>query len=201
MDSADSLHLQIEAMKLAFADVWRNVADPATMKVTTAQMLDAGYLAARAKLIDMKRTQEHTAGIPRDGGTVYLTTADEKRDDALVHPVQLQGLRLRHRRAGHRHQPAEPRRAASRSSPGIPNQVGPRKRPFHTIIPGFLTRDGQPVMSFGVMGGNMQPQGHMQMITRLVDYNQNPQACSDAPRWIVNPDFTREPRGRAARAR
>jgi gamma-glutamyltranspeptidase/glutathione hydrolase len=70
------------------------------------------------------------------------------------------------------------------------NQVAPGKRPFHTIIPAFLTKDGAPVMSFGVMGGNMQAQGHVQMVTRLVDYNQNPQACSDGPRWIVNPDMT-----------
>ena len=74
--------------------------------------------------------------------------------------------------------------------PGHPNEVGPRKRPFHTIIPGFLTRDGEPVMSFGLMGGNMQSQGHVQLITRLVDYRQNPQACADAPRWIVNHDFS-----------
>jgi gamma-glutamyltranspeptidase/glutathione hydrolase len=74
--------------------------------------------------------------------------------------------------------------------PGHANQVGPRKRPYHTIIPGFLTREGEPVMSFGVMGGNMQPQGHIQMVIRLVDYRQNPQACADAPRWIVNADFS-----------
>jgi gamma-glutamyltranspeptidase/glutathione hydrolase len=74
--------------------------------------------------------------------------------------------------------------------PGHPNVVGPRKRPYQTIIPGFLTRNGQPVMSFGVMGGNMQPQGHIQMVIRLVDYNQNPQACTDGARWIVNHDFT-----------
>ena len=74
--------------------------------------------------------------------------------------------------------------------PGHANEVGPRKRPFQTIIPGFLTRNGQPVMSFGVMGGNMQPQGHIQMVIRLVDYNQNPQAASDGARWIVNHDFT-----------
>jgi gamma-glutamyltranspeptidase/glutathione hydrolase len=74
--------------------------------------------------------------------------------------------------------------------PGHPNQVGPRKRPYQTIIPGFLTREGKPVMSFGVMGGHMQAQGHVQMVTRLVDYNQNPQSCTDAPRWIVNTDGT-----------
>jgi gamma-glutamyltranspeptidase/glutathione hydrolase len=68
--------------------------------------------------------------------------------------------------------------------------VGPRKRPLQTIIPGFLTRGGKPVMSFGVMGGAMQPQGQVQMVVRLADYRQNPQSCSDAPRWIVNPDST-----------
>ena len=68
---------------------------------------------------------------------------------------------------------------------GHPNEVGPRKRPFHTIIPAFMTRDGRPVMSFGVMGGDMQPQGHVQMVTRVVDYHQNPQAAADAPRWKI----------------
>ncbi|MGZ5583205.1 MAG: gamma-glutamyltransferase family protein [Usitatibacter sp.] len=189
VDSADSLHLQIEAMKLAFADVWRNVADPAAMQVSAAQMLDGDYLAQRAKLIDMKRTRQHTAGIPKGGGTIYLTAADEKGmmlsfiqsnymgfGSGVVVPGT--GISLQNRGAGFS------------LKPGHPNQVGPRKRPFQTIIPGFLTRGGQPVMSFGVMGGNMQPQGHIQMVTRLVDYNQNPQACSDGPRWIVNPDYS-----------
>ncbi len=189
VDSADSLHLQIEAMKLAFADVWANVSDPATMRVTTEQMLDAGYLAERARTIDMKRTREHTAGIPKGGGTIYLTTADEKGmmlsfiqsnymgfGSGIVVPGT--GISLQNRGAGFS------------LTPGHPNQVGPRKRPFQTIIPGFLTRGGQPVMSFGVMGGNMQPQGHLQMVTRLVDYQQNPQSCTDGPRWIVNTDFS-----------
>jgi gamma-glutamyltranspeptidase/glutathione hydrolase len=70
-------------------------------------------------------------------------------------------------------------------APG-PNQVAPGKRPFHTIIPAFLTKDGQPVMSFGVMGANMQPQGHMQTLVRMVDYGQHPQAACDAPRWRYN---------------
>jgi gamma-glutamyltranspeptidase / glutathione hydrolase len=188
-DSADSFHLQLEAMKLAFADTWRHVTDPAAMEVTPAQMLDDGYLASRAKAIDMKRASDPVAGIPKGGGTIYLTTADERGmmlsfiqsnymgfGSGVVVPGT--GISMQNRGAGFT------------LKRGHPNDVGPRKRPFQTIIPGFLTRDGEPVMSFGVMGGNMQPQGHLQMIVRLVDYNQNPQSCSDAPRWIVNPDFS-----------
>ena len=189
VDSADSLHLQIEAMKLGFADTWRHVADPAAMEVTPAQLLDDAYLAGRAKAIDMKRAQVPDAGIAKGGGTVYLTAADEKGmklsfiqsnymgfGSGVVVPGT--GISLQNRGAGFS------------LEPGHPNQVGPRKRPFQTIIPGFLTRNAQPVMSFGVMGGNMQPQGHLQMVVRLVDYNQNPQACSDAARWIVNTDWS-----------
>jgi gamma-glutamyltranspeptidase/glutathione hydrolase len=189
-DSADSLHLQIEAMKLAFADTWLNVCDLGMSRVTPAQMLDDAYLASRAKAIDMKRAQHPAAGeIPRGGGTVYLTTADERGmmlsfiqsnymgfGSGVVVPGT--GISLQNRGAGFT------------LERGHVNEIGPRKRPFNTIIPGFLTRDGQPVMSFGVMGGNMQPQGHIQMVIRLVDYKQNPQACTDAPRWIVNHDFT-----------
>jgi gamma-glutamyltranspeptidase/glutathione hydrolase len=183
------VHLQIEAMKMALADTYAHVTDPAAMVVTPAQMLDAAYLETRAKKIDMKRTQEHKAEVPRGGGTIYLATADERGmmfsyiqsnymgfGSGIVVPGT--GISMQNRGAGFS------------LTPGHPNEVGPRKRPFQTIIPGFLTRNGQPVMAFGVMGGNMQAQGHVQMVTRLVDYNQNPQACSDAPRWIVNNDFS-----------
>jgi gamma-glutamyltranspeptidase / glutathione hydrolase len=188
-DSADSLHLQIEAMKLAFADVYAHVSDPDTMRVKPEELLDDGYLAARAKAIDMKRAQEHKTGIPKGGGTVYLTAADERGmmlsyiqsnymgfGSGIVVPGT--GISLQNRGAGFV------------LEPGHANRVGPGKRPFQTIIPGFLTRDGEPVMSFGVMGGAMQPQGHIQMVIRLVDHHQNPQACTDGARWIVNTDFT-----------
>ncbi|MCB4786138.1 gamma-glutamyltransferase family protein [Delftia sp. Lp-1] len=187
VDGVASQHLQIEAMKLAFADIYRYVAD-ADMEVTPAQMLDDAYLASRARLIDPRRAQDFKAGNPVRGGTIYLTAADE--NGMMVSFIQSNfsgfgsgvvepsfGISLQNRGHGFGTDPQHPNRA---------NLVGPGKRPFHTIIPAFLTRDGQPVMSFGVMGGNMQPQGHMQTVVRMLDYRQSPQAACDAPRWRVN---------------
>jgi len=184
VDGADSQHLQIEAMKLAFADAYRYVSDPRTMEVTPEQMLDDAYLAGRARLLDMKRAQEFGAGNPAKGGTIYLTAADE--DGMMISFIQSNymgfgsgcvepsfGVSLQNRGHGFSLRPG-------------PNQVAPGKRPFHTIIPAFLTRDGKPVMSYGVMGGNMQPQGHLQTLVRMVDYKQSPQAACDAPRWRFN---------------
>ncbi|MCO5399910.1 gamma-glutamyltransferase family protein [Ralstonia soli] len=189
VDSADSQHLQIEAMKLAFADLYKYVADPRSMEVTPEQMLDDAYLDARARLIDMGRAQVPTFGMPRAGGTVYLTAADE--NGMMVSFIQSNymgfgsgvvvpgtGISLQNRGFGFS--------MGARSA----NVVEGGKRPFHTIIPGFLTKDGQPQMSFGVMGGDMQPQGHLQTLVRMLDYKQQPQAACDAPRWKVNRDFT-----------
>jgi gamma-glutamyltranspeptidase/glutathione hydrolase len=187
VDGVDSQHLQIEAMKLAFADVYKYVAEPSSMEVSVDQMLDDSYLASRAKLIDMKKAQDFGAGNPVKGGTIYLTAADE--DGMMVSFIQSNymgfgsgcvepdfGISLQNR--GH----------AFSVQAGV-NQVAPGKRPFHTIIPAFLTKDGQPVMSYGVMGANMQPQGHMQTLVRMLDYQQNPQAACDAPRWRYNAGF------------
>ncbi|MFM7025247.1 MAG: gamma-glutamyltransferase family protein [Limnohabitans sp.] len=184
VDGVASQHLQIEAMKLAFADVYRYVADPRSMEITPAQMLDEAYLASRARLIDMKRAQAFAPGNPVRGGTIYLTAADENGmmvsfiqsnymgfGSGVVEPTY--GISLQNRGHGFSLQPG-------------PNQVAPGKRPFHTIIPAFLTQNGQPVMSYGVMGANMQPQGHMQTLVRMLDYGQNPQAACDAPRWRFN---------------
>ncbi len=188
VDGVDSQHLQIEAMKLAFADVYRYVADPRYMEVTPEQMLDPAYLASRAKLIDMKKAQNFQAGNPVKGGTIYLTAADENGmmvsfiqsnymgfGSGVVEPTY--GISLQNRGHGFSTNPKVPNKA---------NLVMPGKRPFQTIIPAFLTQDGQPVMSYGVMGGNMQPQGHMQTLVRMLDYQQNPQAACDAPRWRYN---------------
>ena len=184
VDGVDSQHLQIEAMKLAFADIYKYVAEPSSMEVTPAQMLDDAYLASRAKLINMKKAQDFGAGNPVKGGTIYLTAADE--NGMMVSFIQSNymgfgsgcvepefGISLQNRGHGFSVQSGA-------------NQVAPGKRPFHTIIPAFLTKDGQPVMSFGVMGGNMQPQGHMQTLVRMLDYKQSPQVACDAPRWRFN---------------
>ena len=112
-DGPEVAHLRIEAMKLAFADIWRYVADPRFMEVTPAQMLDKHYLKSRAKLIDPKKAKDFGPGIPKDGGTIYLGTADAFGHDGVADPVELHRLRLGHRRAGHRHRAAEPRERAS----------------------------------------------------------------------------------------
>ncbi|HEX3141572.1 MAG TPA: gamma-glutamyltransferase family protein [Rhizobacter sp.] len=185
VDGVDSQHLQIEAMKLAFADIYRYVAEPASMDVTADQLLDDAYLASRAKLIDMKRAQDFGAGNPVKGGTIYLSAADES--GMMVSFIQsnymgfgsgvvVPGYGLSMQNRGHAFS------LDAKSS----NVVAPGKRPFHTIIPAFLTKDGKPVMSYGVMGANMQPQGHMQTLVRMLDYGQNPQAACDAPRWRFN---------------
>lgn len=183
-DSLESFHLQIEAMKLAFADVHRAVSDPATMTADVADLLDDDYLRERARKIDPRRALECRAGRAAGGDTVYLCAADA--DGMMVSYIQSNyfafgsgvvvpgtGMSLQNRGNGFSLDPASP------------NRVGPAKRPFHTILPGFVTRDGRPEMAFGVMGGAMQPQGHLQMVLRIFGHGQNPQAAVDAPRWQV----------------
>jgi gamma-glutamyltranspeptidase / glutathione hydrolase len=184
-DSAASTHLQIEAMKLAFADIYKYVAEPNAMRVSSQQLLDSAYLRGRAALIDPQRAQNFGAGNPVKGGTIYLSTADE--NGMMVSFIQSNymgfgsgcvephfGISLQNRGHGFSLDPASE------------NCVAPNKRPFHTIIPAFLTKDGAPIMSFGVMGANMQPQGHIQTLIRMLDYGQNPQTACDAPRWRFN---------------
>jgi gamma-glutamyltranspeptidase / glutathione hydrolase len=181
VDSVESVHLQIEAVKLAFADAQAYVSDIEHMAVSPQSLLDTDYLRERATLIDRDLARPASAGTPR-GGTVYLTAADAS--GIMVSMIQSNymgfgsgvvvpgtGIALQNRGADFAVQQ------------GHPNQVGPGKRPYHTIIPGFLTKDGAPVMSFGVMGGPMQPQGHVQVVGRIVDHGQNPQAACDGPRF------------------
>jgi len=184
VDSTDSVHIQIEAMKLALADAYRYIADPESMDTTVEALLDPAYLEARAAQIDMVKAQDPGYGEPAASDTVYLTAADAS--GMMVSFIQSNymgfgsgvvvpgtGISLQNRASGFK------------LEEGHPNQVGGAKRPFHTIIPAFLTQGGEPVMSFGVMGGAMQAQGHVQMVVRLADYLQNPQAAADAPRWQV----------------
>jgi len=183
VDGPDSLHLQIEAQKLAFADARAFVADIDYMKaVPPASLLDKDYLKTRAKLIDMKRAQDFGHGTPPRSGTVYLAAADasgmmvsfiQSNYMGFGSGVVVDGISLQNRGGTFVVQP------------GHPNCVGPNKRPYQTIIPGFVTKDGKPVMSFGVMGGTMQPQGHAQVMVRIADYGQSPQAACDGPRFRV----------------
>lgn len=180
-DSAQSFHAQIEALKLAFADAHRYIADPQFSPVPVKELLDKKYAANRRTLIS-DRALDPLPGDPHSGGTVYLCTADS--DGMMVSFIQSNymgfgsgivvpgtGIALQNRGA------------CFSLDPQHPNCLVPSKRPYHTIIPGFLTRDGKAIGPFGVMGGFMQPQGHIQMIVNTVDYTMNPQASLDAPRW------------------
>lgn len=188
VDSELWLHYQLEAMKIAVRAAQDHFADPRAMTVTPAQLLEPGSLERAAASIGAQATQLPPSSLPIGNDTVYLTAADA--DGMMVSFIQSNfvafgsgvvipgtGIALQNRGSGFSLDPAHP------------NCVAPGKRPFHTIIPGFVTRNGQPELSFGVMGGHMQHQGHVQMVTRIFDYGQNPQAASDAPRWHVDPDY------------
>ena len=183
-DSAESIHIQIEAMKLAFADIYRYISDITSLEFDPSLLLKPEYLEERANLIKLEKAQNFEFGIPKIGDTVYLTTADE--DGMMVSFIQSNyvgfgsgivipgtGISLQNR--GNLFSLQQ----------GHPNQVAPNKHPFHTIIPAFVSFKDSPIMSFGVMGGAMQPQGHAQIMTRIFEYGQNPQAAIDAPRWRV----------------
>ncbi len=184
VDSADSVHLQIEAVKLALVDAARFVADVRYMEFPPEQLLAAKYLKSRADLIRTDRAQDFGHGAPPRGGTVYLTAADA--DGMMVSMIQSNymgfgsgivvpgtGISLQNRGAGFN------------VKPGHPNCVAPGKRPFQTIIPGFITRDGEPFSTLGLMGGTMQAQGHAQVMVRLGEYGQNLQSAIDGPRFRV----------------
>lgn len=181
LDPVSRLHWQVEAVKLGFADAHAHVADPERAAVPTAALLDPGYAAARRALVT-DRAGTPSAGDPERGGTVYLCTADSA--GMMVSLIQSTYLAFGSRVVLPGHGFALQNRGLGfRLDPAHPNAVGPAKRPFHTIIPGFLTRDGAPVGPFGVMGGHMQPQGHVQLVSALLDAGRDPQAALDAPRW------------------
>jgi gamma-glutamyltranspeptidase / glutathione hydrolase len=187
VDSAESVHLQIEACRIAYAEVERHLADISAMRITPAQLLDPTYLRQRASEIRLDHANLQPTALGAAPDTVYLTTADA--DGMMVSMIQSNyrgfgagivppgtGISLQNRGSGFT------------LEPGHPNQVGGGKRPYHTIIPGFVMAAGKPLMSFGVMGGHMQGQGHLQMMVRVMLHGQNPQAASDAPRWYLQED-------------
>lgn len=186
--SSQRLHLVIEALKYAFADVHAYVADPRTSAVPTAGLLSKDYAATRRKEIDLvKASTDPKPGLPGSSDTVYLCAADG--NGMMVSFIQSNymgfgsgivvpgtGISLQNRGAGFS------------LTPGHPNEYAPGKRPYHTIIPGFIMKDGTPLGAFGVMGGDMQPQGHLQVVSSIVDYGLNPQAAIDCPRVRVLDD-------------
>ena len=183
-DHPDTIHPQLEAMKMAFAECRQHLGDPARMKVSVDELLAPSRLAEHAKRIRRHRASPPRPMPLRDRGTVYVTVGDAQgRMVSLIQSNYLgfgsgvvvpnTGISLQNRGLGFS---LDPRRA---------NCVAGGARPYHTIMPGFVTREGVPVMSFGVMGGHMQPQGHVQLVTRIFAHGQNPQAACDAPRWCV----------------
>ena len=190
LDADAALHLALECAKAAVADGLEFVAEPDAMTTSAADLLRPERLAARAAQINANTAapMRTFAGSPaRDLDTVLICAADQSgRMITLIQSnfrgfgsglvVPDCGVSLGDRGSGFT------------LAPGHPNCVGPNKRPFHTIIPGFLTRQGAPVAALGVMGGPMQPQGHAQLLQRVLIENCNPQTAIDAPRWFVDDD-------------
>ncbi len=184
-DSADFWHLLVEAKKIAYADRARFYADPAFSEVPVDGLISKAYAAERAKRIDMKQAARSVPpGNPalRDGDTTFLVTAD--RWGQMVSLIQSNytgfgsGYVVPELGFG-----IQDRGALFNLSPGHPNFLEPGKRPFHTIIPAFLGEHGVPDMAFGVMGGDMQPQGHVQIVVNLVDFGMDLQEAGDADRF------------------
>ncbi|WP_020596921.1 gamma-glutamyltransferase [Spirosoma panaciterrae] len=184
-NSADYLHLLVEAKKLAFEDRARYYADPDFAKASIKWLLTKDYAARRRKLIDPKKASEHLdAGDPalRTGDTVYLTVADNEGN--MVSLIQSNMLEF-----GSGLVPdglgfvLHNRGTSFTMQPGHANIYAPGKRPFNTIIPGFVLKNGEPFLSFGVMGGAMQPQGHLQVLCNIIDFGMNVQEAGDAARF------------------
>jgi gamma-glutamyltranspeptidase/glutathione hydrolase len=186
-DDPQTTHLAAEAVRLALADVYRDCADPESMRATVDALLSGARLDELAAGIDPRHTSGLVPRGGRSGGTVYLASADS--DGMMVSYIQSNfmgfgsglvvpgtGIALQNRGA------------CFVLEPGHPNEVGPGKRPMHTIIPGFLTEGGRPLAAFGVTGGAMQAQAQTQIVLRMLRYRQNPQAAADAPRWKVDDD-------------
>ncbi len=194
--SADYVHLFLEAKKIAYEDRARFYADPDFSDIPVQQLLSSEYAAERGKLLDMKKAAgEYPHGDPaalREGDTIYLTTADAEGNMVSLIQSNYRGM-------GSGMTPPglgfvlQDRGELFNLEAGHANSFAPGKRPFHTIIPAFITRDGKPWISFGVMGGGMQPQGHVQIVVNLIDFGMNLQEAGDAPR--IHHSGSSEPTG------
>ncbi len=192
--SAEYIHTFTEAKKLAFEDRARYYADPLFTKVPVSQLLSKKYAAERRKLINPEKSAKlYDAGVIEAGNTVYLTVADK-----FGNMVSL--IQSNYRGMGSGMCPTglgfvlQDRGEMFSLNPGHANVYAPGKRPFHTIIPAFITKNKKPWISFGVMGGDMQPQGHAQIVINLIDFNMNLQEAGDAPR--IHHSGSSEPTGR-----
>lgn len=206
--SAEHVHLFVEAKKLAFADRARWYADPdffpegdrQAAQALVQRLISKDYAAERRALIDRHRAARavDAGAVLNQGDTIYLTTAD--RDGMMVSLIQ-----SNYRGMGSGMAPPglgfifQDRGEQFVLKEGHPNSYAPGKRPFHTIIPAFITRDGKPWVSFGVMGGAMQPQGHVQIVMNLVDFGMNLQEAGDAPR--IHHDGSTDPAGQIVEMR
>lgn len=180
--SPEHIHLLTEAKKLAFEDRSQYIADPAHSQVPVDQLISKEYAGERRKLINMNIAGRYNPGSLDNGSnTIYLTTAD--REGNMVSLIQSNfagmGSGIVPDNLGFS---LQNRGCSFNLEPGHPNSYAPGKRPFHTLIPAFVTRDGKPYISFGVMGADMQPQGHAQIIVNLIDFKMNLQEAGDAPR-------------------
>ena len=188
-NSAEWVHWQVEAMKIAIQAAFDHISDPSTMTVSIDELLEPESIQRAAQELSESATIPPPIELPTSSDTVYLSAAD--KDGQMISLIQSNyqgfgsgvvvkgtGIALQNRGAGFT------------LEVGHPNQVDGGKYPFHTIIPGFVTDSAGARLSFGVMGGHMQAQGHVQMVTRIFDHGENPQAASDAPRWYVTPDYT-----------
>ena len=183
-NSAEALHLMIEAKKLAFEDRARFYTDPDFAQVPVAELISKGYADRRRGLIDPDRASDHpTRGEPTgQAETIYMTVVDGDLNCVSLIQSNYNGFGSDHVPAGLGF-PLQNRGCLLALDPSHPNRLEPHKRPFHTIIPGFVTKDGQPWLSFGVMGGDMQPQGHVQVLSDMIDFGMDVQEAGDAPRF------------------
>lgn len=181
--SADSLHLMIEAKKLAYEDRAKFYTDPEFSKVPVDALISKEYAATRAPLIRRDRANDRPIpGEPAAADTIYLTVVDKDFNAVSLIQSNFVGFGSQHV-PGKLGFPLQNRGCLFALDPTHANRLAPHKRPFHTIIPGFVTKQGQPWLSFGLMGGDMQAQGHAQVICNLIDFEMDVQEAGDAARF------------------